>query len=106
MAALLEALGHSATCVSDPRKAAEAANAISPDVALLDIGMPHVNGHELASNLRGTFGEAIYLVAITGYGDLSDHRVKGRKAGFDVFLPKPATLDMLKAIFEQVRARR
>ena len=67
-----------------------------PDVCLLDIGMPRMNGYELARCLRVRFREAL-LVAITGHAH-DGHRALGRDAGFDLYLTKPVQPPELEAL--------
>ena len=59
-----------------------------PQVALLDIGLPRMNGYELAALVRGSFGNTIKLVAMSGYGQPDDVR-RAEAAGFDRHLTKP-----------------
>ncbi len=69
-----------------------------PEVVLLDIGLPGMDGYEVASRLRATPGLAgLRLVAVTGYGQESDRR-RARLAGFDHHLVKPVDLDRLRAL--------
>lgn len=104
LAALLRLLGHEVRCVSDSRLAVGTALDFSPQVAFLDIGMPHINGYELARMLRETFGENLRLVAITAYGSARD-REMSRLAGFDTHLLKPAELKTLEAALNRLRDR-
>lgn len=70
-----------------------------PEVVLLDIGLPGMNGHEVAQRIRAMpgGGQAL-LVALTGYGEEED-RQKSFAAGFDEHLVKPASADTLTALF-------
>jgi len=86
--------------VHDGMAAYEAAVEEHPDIAFLDIGMPALNGYELARKLRSESSEAdLTLVAITGWGQESD-RLHARQAGFDHHLVKPVeferVLDLLR----------
>jgi CheY-like chemotaxis protein len=96
LAALLKLLGHEAQCVTDSRLAISAALQMNPNVAFLDIGMPHINGYELAATLRKTFGTKVSLVALTAYGSAAD-REMSRVVGFDAHLLKPAEFHMIEA---------
>jgi CheY-like chemotaxis protein len=96
LAALLKLLGHEVQCVTDPRRAVETALQMNPDVAFLDIGMPHINGYELAAAFRKTFGAMVCVVALTAYGSAGD-REMSRVVGFDAHLLKPAELYMIEA---------
>ena len=98
LATLLEAFGHSTSVASDGPSALAVAPAFRPEVALLDIGLPVMDGYELARRLRRVDGlAATRLVAITGYGQASDRR-KSREAGFDDHLVKPVNVDTLTTI--------
>ncbi|MGJ7914779.1 ATP-binding protein [Massilia sp. LXY-6] len=96
--ALLEIEGHRVDVAGDGLAALEAAAAFLPDVAFLDIGMPGLNGYEVARRLRATPALAhARLVAVTGWGTQED-RARSEAAGFDAHLTKPVDLDVLKAI--------
>jgi CheY-like chemotaxis protein len=88
---LLERLGHRLEAAADGAEALVKALAFQPEVAILDIGMPHLDGFEVARKLRAAFGEKICLIAHTGYGSPEDYR-RGREAGFDAYLVKPTDL--------------
>lgn len=100
-AALLRVLGHEPRCVTDARVAVAAALEMTPDVAFLDIGMPHVNGYQLAASLREKFGAKLCLVALTAYGSAAD-REMSRGAGFDAHLVKPADLEMIQTVLKDL----
>ncbi|HWU91560.1 MAG TPA: response regulator, partial [Kofleriaceae bacterium] len=69
-----------------------------PDVAVLDIGLPVMDGYELARKLRERHGhDQLRLIAVTGYGQDAD-RARAREAGFDHHLIKPIALDALLAL--------
>jgi signal transduction histidine kinase/ActR/RegA family two-component response regulator len=71
------------------------ARSLQPDVAIIDIGLPGLDGWELARQLRATdAGHRMILVAISGYGQVTDQQLS-REAGFDVHLVKPVDLDAL-----------
>ena len=73
----------------------ESAERNLPEVALLDIGMPKLDGYEVARRIRAQpWGRRITLVALTGWGQESDRRRSG-EAGFDSHLVKPLDLDKL-----------
>jgi CheY-like chemotaxis protein len=65
-----------------------------PDIAIVDIGLPLLDGYQVARRLRSLFGRKIFLIACTGYGRPEDRR-RSREAGFDVHLVKPIDLDEL-----------
>jgi CheY-like chemotaxis protein len=95
---LLRLMGHEVHTVADGAQAVEAASTLAPDVALLDIGMPNLNGYEAARAIRQLQGgKAMLLVALTGWGQDEDKR-QAREAGFDHHLTKPADPNALAKI--------
>jgi CheY-like chemotaxis protein len=93
---LLEATGHRVIIEHDPLGALERARTAAPQVCLLDIGLPGMDGYELARRLRAQPATRhALLVAITGYGQDSDRRLAA-EAGFDRHLVKPIDLDTLR----------
>jgi PAS domain S-box-containing protein len=96
MAELFERSGHSIAIAHDGPSALEVAATFSPEVAILDIGLPVMDGYELARRLRQQLGTSVYLVALTGYGQASD-RDRAKAAGFDVHLVKPVDPAVLRA---------
>lgn len=95
---LLGLLGADVRVVRNGREALEAFAAFEPRVVLLDIGMPEMNGYEVARAIRARFAHATTtLVALTGWGHEDDRR-RAREAGFDHHLVKPAEIDMLQAL--------
>jgi signal transduction histidine kinase/PAS domain-containing protein len=95
--ALLRHLGHELAMAHDGERAIEIAREFRPDVALLDIGLPVVDGYEVARRLRKEIGAKVRLIAITGYGQESD-RTRTREAGFDHHLVKPIAFDDLATL--------
>jgi two-component system CheB/CheR fusion protein len=92
---ILEVLGHQVRVVYDGRAALEAARANLPDIMLIDIGLPGMNGYELAQAIRRDGALArIILVALTGYGR-SEDKAQALAAGFDYHLVKPVDLQAL-----------
>jgi CheY-like chemotaxis protein len=91
----LAALGHRSAIAHDGIAALEVASVFHPDVAVLDIGLPVMDGYELARRLRELAGcGQLRLIAVTGYGQDSD-RARSREAGFDHHLVKPIAFDAL-----------
>ncbi len=90
LAMLLKLDGHDAESVYDPSIALERVGEFDPDVILLDIGLPIMNGYEVARRLR-ELGNKARLVALTGYGQAEDIQ-RARAAGFDSHLVKPVEL--------------
>ena len=106
LAMLLEDDGHEVMTESDPLVAFERAQATRPDVCLLDIGLPRMDGHELARRLRATpEGRAATLIALTGYGGAAD-REKAAQAGFDHYMVKPPNPEALERRLQSVAVRR
>jgi PAS domain S-box-containing protein len=91
--------GHDVVMTHDGAETLEKAKLIRPELALLDIGMPKVNGYEVARELRALFGDAITLVAITGWGQVED-RQRATEAGFDHHLTKPVDLVAIQRLIE------
>lgn len=77
-----------------------------PDIAVLDIGLPDMDGYELARALRGgPLGDTLILVALTGYGG-DAHATEAYEAGFDQFLVKPVAIDLLLEVVATIQRRR
>jgi CheY-like chemotaxis protein len=89
LAMLLRLQNHEVHTVHDGLAAVDAAAAFQPNLVLLDIGMPKLNGYEAARRIRELpGGEGILVVAVTGWGQQED-RDRSQKAGFDHHLVKP-----------------
>jgi PAS domain S-box-containing protein len=106
LAALLEAYGHRVYVRYDPAGVVDDARALRPDVFVLDIGLPGIDGFELARRLRAQRETAgALLVALTGYGQAHD-RVLSKTAGFDRHFVKPVDIEELERfIVESAPAR-
>jgi CheY-like chemotaxis protein len=101
---MLELLGYRTTVVYDGDEALQAAAALRPRIAILDIGMPRVNGHEVARRLRTEpWGERMFLIALSGWGRDDDRR-KTAAAGFDHHLVKPLDLHELAMLLAPAAA--
>src|SRR5262249_51136806 len=93
--AWLELDGHEVHETADGITGLAEARSLQPDVAIIDIGLPGLDGWTLARRLRATDeGRRMILVAISGYGQQADQQ-RSRQAGFDVHLVKPVDLDAL-----------
>ena len=100
----LEAVGHDARVAFDGPAALEVAETFHPDVALLDLGLPLMDGYELAKQLAGDGPrKRPLLVAVTGYGQASDHR-RTAEAGFQAHVVKPVDLTQLTELLERLFA--
>jgi CheY-like chemotaxis protein len=96
---LLAKLGdHQVWTAYDGPTTLETAKACHPELVLLDIGLPHISGYEVAQKLREQpESNSALLVAVTGYGTEDDVR-RAREAGFDRHLTKPASVDDLRQL--------
>ena len=97
--ALLEMDGHRVDVAADGLQAVERGLALKPEVAIIDIGLPGIDGYEVAQRLRANLGEGIVLVALTGYG-MPEDRLKASRAGFNAHLIKPVGLPELEAALQ------
>jgi CheY-like chemotaxis protein len=98
LADLLRALSHQVEVAADGRSALEAARTFNPQVVLLDISLPDLDGREVGRRLRQQAGLArVLLVALTGHGSAQDHRLS-KEAGFDLHWVKPVDLDALQSL--------
>jgi signal transduction histidine kinase/ActR/RegA family two-component response regulator len=97
LALLLKLRGHDVRVAFSGAEALEAASADQPDLAFLDIGMPEMDGYEVARRLRSGWGSSLTLVAVTGWGTDRD-RERSRAAGFDHHLTKPVDAAALEAV--------
>jgi len=103
LAMLLKASGHEVFIEHESLRAIELARSARPDACLLDIGLPDVDGLELARRLRAQPETAhSVLIAVSGYGQESDRRA-AQEAGFDHHLVKPVELDDIAAVLAGVR---
>ncbi|MFL6709872.1 MAG: ATP-binding protein [Massilia sp.] len=102
MAMMLEAQGYPVHTAADGPQGVELAVERRPAIALIDIGLPGIDGYEVARRLRANPATAaIRLVALTGYG-LATDRQRALEAGFDSHLVKPVDLNLLLEVLEQV----
>jgi two-component system, sensor histidine kinase len=99
---LLIGLGHSVHTANDGGSGVELILRLEPDVAIVDLGLPVLDGYRVAQQVRSRLGrERVRLVAMTGYGQDAD-RARSREAGFDTHLVKPADMS---AVIEILSAR-
>ncbi len=98
LAELVHQLGSEVSLAYDGEEAVEMARTFQPDVAVLDIGMPKMDGYEAARRIRSESGaRSLKLVALTGWGQAEDRR-RAREAGFDEHLVKPVELSTLREL--------
>ncbi|HEY5930245.1 MAG TPA: response regulator, partial [Burkholderiales bacterium] len=105
LAILLKFAGNEVETANDGVEAVSEAQRFRPDMILLDIGMPRLNGYDAARRIREqAWGKDIMLVALTGWGQEEDRR-KSRDAGFDEHLVKPVDHDTLMKLLEARAAK-
>jgi PAS domain S-box-containing protein len=98
LALLLGLMGHETRTANDGVEAIEVADLFQPDVALLDLGMPKLNGYETARRMRQkTWGREMLLVAVTGWGQEADRR-RSDDAGFNSHLVKPVNVEEIERL--------
>lgn len=103
LALLLEVCGHEVRKASDGQETLQAVTAWRPDLALLDIGMPILDGYEVARRIRSEpWGAQLFLVAVSGWGQ-SEDRQRATDAGFDLHFRKPIGLPILEGILEKAQ---
>jgi CheY-like chemotaxis protein len=101
---ILTAMGHEVSVAHDALQALSLIARVRPTVMVLDIGLPVMDGYELASRIREEFGEhAPRLIAVTGYG-LDRDRARSREIGFEAHLVKPVNVEQLLAAVNGTRA--
>ena len=102
LAALLAELGHEVKVAHDGPSALQVTHAFQPSICLLDIGLPVMDGYELARHLRKDAGlsEDVRLIAVTGYGQEGD-RERSQQAGFQHHIVKPVDFDALSRIIDR-----
>ena len=94
LADYLRECGHQVATASHPKGALAQAESFAPEVAVLDIGLPGMDGYELAGRLRDQLGSGCRLIALTGYGQERDRDLSAR-AGFERHLLKPVDVEAL-----------
>jgi CheY-like chemotaxis protein len=94
---LLTALSHDCREAMTGRAALAIAEELHPDMVILDIGLPDLSGYEVARELRRRYGRAMYLVALTGWGQPEDV-ARAIEAGFDKHVLKPADAALLQQL--------
>ena len=104
MQQLLTLLGHRVDSAANGANGVEAALKGRPNVALIDLGLPGLDGLEVARRLRNGLGDATLLVALTGHATEEDRR-GALDAGFDAHLAKPVDLDALNRLLADAARR-
>jgi CheY-like chemotaxis protein len=102
-AALLELSGHHVQTAYTGRRALELAQSFRPHALLLDIGLPDLDGYQLAAKIRtAPWGRGIILIAVTGWGQEEDRR-RAFDAGFDHHLTKPIAAETVESLLQTLR---
>jgi signal transduction histidine kinase/ActR/RegA family two-component response regulator len=95
---LLKSMQHEVRTAHDAPEALALLDHFEPDFAFLDIGLPSMNGFELAKRVRQRTGNGVQLIAVSGWGQ-PDHYRRAMQAGFSRYMVKPVTLQSIRAIF-------
>ena len=102
LALLLQEMGYRTRIARDGAAALQAIEEFGPDAALVDIGLPVMDGYDVVRRVRGNPGhEDLPLIAITGYGQASDH-ARAMKAGFDDHLVKPLDASRIGELIDKL----
>ena len=104
LAMLLQMENHEVRVVNDGQAALAAFAEFQPEVALLDIGMPALNGYEVARSIRRKRGPAVTLIAVTGWGQERD-KANALFAGFNYHFTKPVDLDQIMDILRSLEGK-
>ncbi len=101
---LCELQGHEVVEAADGLEGVARTMEMHPDIAFVDIGLPGIDGYEVARRVRAHDGRAPYLVALSGYGS-REHREAAFAAGFDEHIAKPMAMEQLAAVMARARER-
>ena len=102
---LIELYGHEVLVAENGARGLEMLKVARPDIALVDIGLPGMDGYEIARRFRAEpDSDRVYLVALTGYGQPEDVK-RAREAGFDTHLLKPVDPDALAKVLGSAPTR-
>jgi CheY-like chemotaxis protein len=101
---LLDLMGHEVRVAYDGEKAVQLAGEFRPQIVLLDLGMPNVDGYETCRRIRGHgWGADMTLIAVSGWGQDEDRR-KSATAGFDAHLVKPVSPETLAELSSRLHS--
>ena len=104
MAMMLELLGNEVRTAHDGLQAVEQVEHYRPDVVLMDVGMPRLNGYEATRRIRALpSGQHAIIVALTGWGQ-DDDKARSHEAGCDGHLTKPVNLPDLERLLEKLQS--
>jgi len=98
---LLRMLGHQVESASNGPEGISRAGAFKPDVTIVDVGLPGMDGYEVARTLRVEYGDSLFLIALTGYSQ-PEARTRSLEAGFDRHLVKPIDIEQLVRVLNQI----
>jgi CheY-like chemotaxis protein len=96
---LLEHFGHEVEFAGDGAAAIDRARSFRPELMIVDIGLPGIDGYEVARRVRSQMGDSVVLVALTGYGG-SEVKQRALEAGFDHYFTKPLDPRVLRSLLE------
>jgi DNA-binding response OmpR family regulator len=100
LARLLQLMGHETAIAYDGLSAVDSVDAFRPEIVLLDVGLPGLDGYEVARRIRAqSWGKDMTLIAVTGWGQAEDRR-RSREAGFDHHMVKPVDFGELGKVLE------
>ncbi len=102
---LLTLAGHEVYVAGDGPSGIDMAETVGPNVVVIDLGLPGVDGYEVARRLRARQGKDVDLIALSGYGHSEDRR-RALEAGFDMHIVKPVDPDHLTAVIASLQRRR
>jgi CheY-like chemotaxis protein len=98
----LELEGNRVYEAADGPQGLQQIRATQPHVAIVDIGLPGMDGYEVVRAIRAEHGPRVFVIALTGYG-MPEDRARAREAGFDMHLTKPVDLEQLVAVLEELQ---
>ena len=103
LAMMLAIMGHETRTAHDGESAVSSAESFRPDVVLLDIGLPKLNGYEVAQRIRGSsWGASMFLIAVTGWGQDED-RQRSSEVGLNLHMVKPVEPIALEKLLAELR---
>lgn len=103
LAMMLSIMGHETRTAHDGESAVTTAEMFLPDVVLLDIGLPKLNGYEVAQRIRqSSWGASMFLIAVTGWGQDED-RQRSTQVGLNVHMVKPVEPSALEKLLSELR---
>ena len=103
LAMMLSIMGHDTRTAHDGESAVTTAESFRPEVVLLDIGLPKLNGYEVAQRIREhEWGTSMFLIAVTGWGQEED-RQRSSEVGLNVHMVKPVEPAALERLFAELR---